>query len=191
MGWYHSRMVAHIAGTVLENALSYLIVEVGGLGYKVFVTPDLLGCRPGDRVSMYTYLKVSEDGQSLFGVPDFASLKLFELLITVSGVGPKVALAVLSAAPVESIKQAIAGQDAGVFTRISGIGSKTAERIILELKTKVEAVAPGAGGASGEIFDALVALGYSQREVREVFGKLDAAKPAGEQIKDALKLLAK
>lgn len=184
-------MVAHLTGTVIENALSYLIVEVGGLGYKVFVTPDLLSCRPGDRVSMYTYLKVSEDGQSLFGVPDFASLKLFELLITVSGVGPKVALAVLSAAPVETIKQAIAGQDAGVFTRISGIGSKTAERIILELKGKVGTAAPGAGGASGEIFDALVALGYSQREVREVFGKLDATKPAGEQIKDALKLLAK
>ena len=143
----------------------------------------------GDSVALYTYHKVSDDGQSLFGLPDFATLQFFELLITVSGVGPKVALAILSAAKVEAVRQAIANQDAAMFTRISGIGLKTAEKIIVELKNKVT------GGRSQvtsvEIFDALLALGYNQREVRETVSKIDSTKPQGEQLKQALQLLGK
>jgi Holliday junction DNA helicase RuvA len=184
-------MLSYLKGTVLENNLTYLIVQTGGVGYKVFVTPDLLGKQRGDEVAMYTHLKVAEDGQSLYGVADFDSLKLFELLITVSGVGPKVALGVLSALPAGTVRDAIASQDAGVFTRISGIGSKTAERIILDLKGKVGPSSGGSSGVTGEVFDALIALGYNQREVREIVGKLDGTKSAGEQIKHALQLLSR
>jgi Holliday junction DNA helicase RuvA len=193
-------MIAYLKGTILEKGLTYIILytggtsasgeENGGIGYKVFVTPETLQVPAGYSVALFTYHKVSDDGQSLFGLPDFATLQFFELLITVSGVGPKVALAILSAAKVEAVRQAIANQDAGVFTRISGVGLKTAEKIIVELKSKV---GPGGGtaGAGSEVFDALLGLGYNQKEVREVVNKIDGTKPQGEQLKQALQLLGK
>jgi holliday junction DNA helicase RuvA len=183
-------VIAYLKGTILEKGLTYIILENGGVGYKVFVTPDILEARIGDTMAFYTYHKVSDDGQSLFGLPDFGTLQFFELLITVSGVGPKVALAILSAAKVDAVRQAIANQDAAAFTRIAGVGTKTAEKIIVELKSKV---GPGglAAGAGSEIFDALLALGYNQKEVREVINKIDSAKPQGEQLKQALQLLGK
>jgi Holliday junction DNA helicase RuvA len=193
-------MIAYLKGTILEKGLTYIILYTGGtsasggensgIGYKVFVTPEILEGKIGDVVALYIYHKVSDDGQSLFGLPDFATLQFFELLITVSGVGPKVALAILSSAKPDAIKSAIANQDANVFTRIAGIGLKTAEKIIVELKSKV---GPGGGmaGAGSEVFDALLALGYNQREVREVVNKIDSAKPQGEQLKQALQMLGK
>ena len=111
------------------------------------------------------------------------------MLITVSGVGPKVALAILSSAKVDAVKDAIARQDAGIFTRISGVGTKTAEKIIVELKNKVGAAL--SSGSSSEVFDALLALGYNQREVREVVQKVDPSTSQEQQLKQALKLLGK
>jgi Holliday junction DNA helicase RuvA len=185
-------MIAYLKGTILEKGLTYIILENQGIGYSVFVTPEILENKIGDQIAVYTYHKVSDDGQSLFGLPDFTTLQFFELLITVSGVGPKVALAILSATRVDSIKQAIATQDAAIFTRISGVGTKTAERIILELKSKVGALesAPGLSG-SNEVFEALLALGYSQKEVRDAMNKLESGLPQQEQLKQSLKLLGK
>ena len=182
-------MIAYLKGKILQKSVNYIVVENGGVGYKVFATPDVLAMPIYAEVALWTYHKVSEDGQALFGLTDFPALQFFELLITVSGVGPKMALAILSAAPVDSVKQAIANQDAGIFTRISGIGSKTAERIIVDLKNKVgmaDAAAP-----SSEIFDALLALGYNQREVREVINKLDHKQSQEKQLKQALQMLSK
>ena len=184
-------MLAYLKGKVLEKTPQYLVLENNGLGYKVFVTPEILETRIGDMVVVYTHMKVSDDGQSLFGLPDFATLQFFEMLITVSGVGPKVALAILSAARADAVRQAIANQDAGIFTRISGVGTKTAEKIIVELKNKVGVLDMPGAKSSSEVFDALLTLGYSQREVREVIGKVDATLPQGGQIKQALKLLGK
>ncbi|MFA5991148.1 MAG: Holliday junction branch migration protein RuvA [Candidatus Doudnabacteria bacterium] len=184
-------MISYLQGKILEKGLTYMIIENQGLGYKVFVTPEALEHGIGDTVKFYTYHKISDDGQSLFGLPDFNTLQFFELLITVSGVGPKVALAILSSARVDAVKQAIAGQDAGMFKRISGVGTKTAEKIIVELKDKVLAVSGQGTESSSEVFDALLALGYSQREVREVIGKIDSTTGQGEQIKQALKFLGK
>ena len=182
-------MIAYLKGKILEKSLAYIILENQGVGYKVFVTPEVLQKSAGDEIALYTYHKVAEDGQSLFGLPNFTDLQFFELLISVSGVGPKMALAILSAGQVESIKQAIANQDAGIFTRISGIGSKTAERIIVDLKNKVGAADGKSGGS--EIFDALISLGYNQREVREVINKVDHDKPQEHQLKQALQMLSK
>ncbi len=186
-------MIAYLKGTILDKGLTYVILENNGVGYKVFVTPETLEAKNGDTVSLYTYLKVSEDGQALFGLPDFNALQFFELLITVSGVGPKVALAILSAARVEAVRQAIANQDAAVFTRISGVGLKTAEKIIVELKSKVGALEAASGGvaASGDAFEALIALGYSQKEVRDALKKIDATLPGPQQLKEALRILGK
>lgn len=182
-------MISYIKGKILEKGLTYLIVENQGLGYKVFVTPEALERNIGDEVKFFTYHKISEDGQALFGLPTFSALQFFELLITVSGVGPKAAISILSAAPVESVKQAIASQDAGAFKRISGIGTKTAEKIIVELKNKV--TTDKLQVTSSDVFDALSALGYGQKEVRDVMSKLDSSKSQGEQLKQALQMLGK
>jgi Holliday junction DNA helicase RuvA len=183
-------MIAYLKGKILEKTLTYVVVENGGIGYKVFSTPDVLGKSIYSEVALWTYHKVAQDDQALFGLPSFSDLQFFELLITVSGVGPKMALAILSAGQIDSIKQAIANQDAAIFTRISGIGSKTAERIIVDLKNKVGA-ADASGGSSSEIFDALLALGYNQREVREVIGKVDHSQPQDQQLKQALQMMSK
>ncbi len=183
-------MIAFIKGTILEKGLTFIILENQGIGYKVFVPPEILEKGIGEEVVLYTYQKVSEDGQALFGLPDFNTLQFFELLITVSGVGPKVALAILSAAKTDAVRQAIANQDAAIFTRISGVGTKTAEKIIVELKNKVGPATSGGVGASA-VFDALLSLGYNQREVREAVQKIEPALPEQEQLKQALKLLGK
>ncbi len=184
-------MISYLKGSILEKGLTYIILENGGVGYKVFVLPEILEMTKGDSVSLYTYMKVADDSHSLFGLPDFITLQFFEMLITVSGVGPKVALAILSAAKVDAVKQAIMSQDAAIFTRISGVGLKTAEKIIVELKNKVGILemSTGLGASSSEVFDALLALGYNQREVRDVVGKLDNSLPTQEQIRQALKVL--
>ena len=182
-------MIAYLKGTILEKGLTYIILENQGMGYKVFVTPEALQANVGDVLTFYTYHKVSDDGQSLFGLPDFETLKFFELLITVNGVGPKVALAILSAARVDAVRQAIANQDAAAFTRIAGVGTKTAEKIIVELKNKV--TSDKSQVTSSEVFDALLALGYNQKEVREVINKIDSTKPQGEQLKQALRMMGK
>ena len=183
-------MIAYLQGKILEKTAAYIILENQGVGYKVFVTPEILEQPLGQELRLYVYHKVAEDSQALFGLSDFESLQLFELLVTVSGVGPKVALAILSAARVSDIRQAIASQDSGIFTRISGVGTKTAEKIIIELKNKVIGSGSPAAGAS-EVFDALLALGYKQNEVRSVISKVDGSLTQGEQIKQALKFLSK
>lgn len=183
-------MLAYLKGTILEKGLTYIILENNNIGYKVFVTPEILEFKAGDSVALYIYHKVSEDSQSLYGLVDFQTLQFFELLITVSGVGPKVALAILSSAKADAIKSAISNQDANVFTRISGIGLKTAEKIIVELKNKVGG-ADAAGSPSGEVFDALLALGYNQKEVREVINKVDGSLSQERQLKQALQFLGK
>lgn len=186
-----ANMISYLKGKVLEKSLTYIILENQGLGYKVFVTPEVLEKPIGSDISLYTYMKVSDDGQSLFGLPDFATLQFFELLITVSGVGPKVALSILSSAKVSDVQNAIASQDAGMFKRISGIGTKTAEKIIVELKGKMLISQSANKLISNEVFDALLALGYKQNEVREVIGKLDVSLSTERQLKQAFKYLGK
>lgn len=183
-------MISYLKGAVLEKGPNFLVLENQGIGYKVLVTPEGLEHKKGDEVALYTYHKVSDDGQTLFGVADFATLQFFELLITVTGVGPKMALAVLSAAKTDTLRQAIANQDSEIFTRMSGVGKKTAERIILELKNKMGA--QEAGGSSGsDIYDALLALGYSAKEIRNVIPKIDPSLHAEGKLKLALQLLSK
>lgn len=185
-------MISYIKGKILAKGLTYVILENQGLGYKVYVLPEILQKNPGETVEFFTYHKVADDGQSLFGLPDFYTLQFFEQLITVSGVGPKVALAILSSAQVDAVKNAILTQDAGMFKRISGIGTKTAEKIIVELKGKISSTnIVGSGQVSSEVFDALLALGYKQNEAREAIQKLNPALPQEQQLKLALKMLAK
>jgi Holliday junction DNA helicase RuvA len=126
-------------------------------------------------------------------MPDFKTLQFFELLLTVSGVGPKMALTIVSAAKIETLSQGILTQDAEIFTRMSGLGKKTAERIILELKNKISGGSLEGIGTPGstDLYDELINLGYNPREVREAVAKVDGKAETEAQIKQALKLLSK
>lgn len=175
---------------------AYVVVEAAGIGYKIYTTPSVLERAAGSPVHLHTHLQVREDAMVLFGFETDDELAFFEMLITVSGVGPKVALSILSSQNIALIKDAIAAQDAALFTKIGGVGKKTAEKIILELRDKVfsGAAAGAAGGSarsSDDLLNALENLGYSSREIKDVLGKLDQSLPTEEKLRKALKLLGR
>ncbi len=185
-------MIAYLQGKILQKTTQYIILEHGGIGYKIFVTPEILEKSVGAETEAYIYHKGADDGDTLFGMPSFENLQFFELLVTVSGVGPKMALTIISAAQMDILQQAIVNGDTEIFTRMSGVGKKTAERIILELKSKISGgflESMTSGGS--DVFDAMVSLGYNPREIREVIPQIDAAADTATQLKQALKLLGR
>ena len=182
-----------------------IVVETAaGIGFRINVTDtsSLLTMREGEEMIVYTYLQVKEDGMSLYGFSDPDELKLFEMLITVNGVGPKAGLAIMSLGTPNSIKAAIAGKDAATISQAQGVGKKTAERVILELCDKVSALpiegaelaAPAiktaATGDKAEAIVALTTLGYSKKEAEQAIMSVpDEDLSVEEYIKKALKYL--
>jgi Holliday junction DNA helicase RuvA len=169
-------MIASVEGVVGAVAADSLVIEVGGIGYRVFAAPAILaGAQPGGRLKLHTYHLVREDQQALYGFRSAEELGFFNLLLTVTGVGPKVALAIVGSRPTPDLQLAIMLQDQAVLVSIPGIGRKLAERVIFELKEKVAAAGVSVGGSAaagavageGEIVAALQALGYSLAEARE------------------------
>lgn len=169
-------MIAFLTGTVVRKGATHALVEVGGVGYRLAMTTGSLSALPaeGDEVTVWTYLYVREDELSLFGFEDEAEKESFEQLITVSGVGPKVALATLSALSPDALAQAIGTEDVALISSVPGIGRKTAQRIILDLKDKLGAGELGGvprrasgttGAALAETTDALLGMGFSTAEV--------------------------
>jgi len=185
-------MIAYLQGKLLQKTPHYIVLEQGGVGYKIFTTPEVLEQPLGADLELYIYHKSADDGQTLFGMTDFAGLQFFEQLITVTGVGPKVALTIISSAKIDILQQAIVNSDTEIFTRMSGVGKKTAERIILELKNKIGGgFLESAVSAHSDIYDAMVSLGYNPREIREVIPKIDGTAETAVQLKQALKLLGR
>lgn len=186
-------MIAYLQGKILQKTLQYIVLQDGRIGYKVFTTPEVLDQPLGSEVELYIYHKSSDDGQVLFGMPDFDSLQFFEMLISVTGVGPKMALTIVSAAKIDLLQQAIMNADTEIFTRMSGVGKKTAERIILELKNKISSggLLGGSNVSGSDIYDALSGLGYNPREIRDTLPQLDATTDTANQLKQALKLLSR
>ena len=184
-------MIASVSGDIIHKGIDHLIVETGGIGYKVFVVSDVLVNSPIDtEIKLFTQLVVREDSQALYGFLTLAELDMFNLLIGISGVGPRIAMAVLSAGKLEEVRTAIGRGDIAIFTAISGIGRKTAERIILELKTKMSEVGFTENvSSSEEIIKALGSLGYNMNEIREVLRKISPNLELEEKVKEALKLL--
>lgn len=161
-------MIASLAGTVLSVQGDSLVVGLGGLGLRVSVpAPLTASTRAGDDVLLFTYLHVREQELMLYGFAHEQELQIFQLLLGVSGIGPKSALGVLSGMPVDALRLAISQEQPGVLARIPGIGKKTAEKIVFELKDKIgtgEGIAPELAElneADAEVIDALTALGYS------------------------------
>lgn len=183
-------MIASVNGRIIGKGLDHLVIEAGGIGYLVFTTTDALAqFAIGDEVKLLTRMVVREDSQTLYGFLKSAELQLFSLLLSVAGVGPRIALAILSSGKVEELRSAIGRGDSAIFTAISGIGKKTAERIILELKGKLTDLTDEGVSSSADIINALSNLGYNMYEIREVLGKLSPNAPVEDKLKEALKLL--
>ncbi|MFL5778004.1 MAG: Holliday junction branch migration protein RuvA [Chloroflexota bacterium] len=188
-------MIASLEGTVGAVALDSLVIEVGGIGYRVFVAPAILAAAvPGRQLKLHTHHLVREDQQALYGFRSAEELGFFNLLLTVNGVGPKVALAIVGSRPTPDLQLAIMAQDQAVLVSIPGIGRKLAERIIFELKEKVTAAGVAAAtaatngtGGEGEIVAALQALGYSLGEARDA-SRVALSDPAvGTDLEDRVK----
>ncbi|PIR97309.1 MAG: Holliday junction branch migration protein RuvA [Candidatus Doudnabacteria bacterium CG10_big_fil_rev_8_21_14_0_10_41_10] len=186
-------MISYLKGSVLSKQANYATVETQGVGYKVFIpVSSLLELRLEQEIELYIRTYVREDQFSLYGFLSPKELELFELLISVSGVGPKVALAVLSGGTVEVITSAIGSGDPSIFTKVSGVGKKTAERIVVELKEKIGTGDLKSSKDLSESLDALVALGYSKLEAREVLKRISSKDlDSGSIIKEALRVLGK
>ena len=199
-------MIATLNGKLIIKELNYVVVECGGVGIKCFVTQNThttIG-NIGENVFLYTYLVVREDALDLYGFSDSDELEVFKLITSVSGVGSKIGLAILSEFTSDKIMLYIASGDAKSLTAASGVGIKLAQRIVLELKDKVGSISVGntaidfkaVGNAnvnlsSKEAIEALVSLGYSQSEASLAVGKLDPSLDTNELIKLALKSLAR
>jgi Holliday junction DNA helicase RuvA len=191
-------VIASVEGRVGAVAFDSVVIEVGGIGYQVFASPAILSTVvPGSQVKLHTYHLVREDQQALYGFRTSEDLGFFTLLLTVNGVGPKVALAIVGSRPTPDLQLAIMAQDQAVLVSIPGIGKKLAERIIFELKEKVAAagIAASAGGvavagvgaAESEVVAALQALGYSLAEAREASRVALADPTIGGTLEDRVK----
>lgn len=198
-------MIASLRGQLIYLEPSFCIVECSGVGFRCCITSRTLSNMPsiGKEVKLYTYMSVKEDAVDLYGFSDMDELNCFKLITSVSGVGPKIGIALLSAFSAEQISLYIVGNDSKALTAASGVGLKLAQRIILELKDKV-AVLPGGtssevisvGNAvnntnSKEAISALVSLGFSQSEASLAVGKFTPDMPVEILIKESLKLLSK
>jgi len=187
-------MIARLRGRAVANTPEGLVLDVGGVGYLVAATPSAVRKVDGaDEVSLHTYLHVREDVLQLYGFAEAAERELFMQLLSVNGIGPKVALSIVSGSPVADLRRAIALEDAARFQAIPGIGKKTAERIVLELKEKLAAGAPepATSGAPQVVArDALVALGWSLVEAEHALAQTDPDASPEERVRQALKRAA-
>ena len=191
-------MIGSIKGKIILKSEKFVIIEANGVGYKINVSPDTISRlaprkssgQNDTEVSFWIHTHVREDALDLYGFLEHSELEFFEMLIGVSGIGPKSALAILGITSIETLRKAIGTGDTTYLTKISGIGKKTAEKIIIELRDKVGEEKMG-NSLQGELdaLEALKSLGYSQNEAREALKKVDSNKDTNAKIREALKIL--
>jgi len=188
-------MFGHITGKIFDLKGTKTVVKAGGIGFIIHSTPSYLSkLKTGEEASFWTHTAVRENSIDLYGFETEEELRIFELLITVSGVGPKSGLAIISVAGVKSIEEAVGSGDTSSLTKISGIGRKTAEKIVLELNGKLVTTRKGEKGTSEDVdvFEALKSLGYRERDIQETMKKLPKdLTGTNEKIKHILKNLGK
>ena len=190
-------MIAHVFGKVAEKFNGSLVIDVHGVGYEVSVaTNDFDAVVLDQEVKFYTYHHVREQAEELFGFSSLAAKKLFEMLITVQGVGPKAALAILSLGDAEQVRNAIANADSGFVQKATGVGKKTAERVVVDLSDKVglpthygrtEAPLQTELNTSDEALEALMALGYTLADATKALENVDVNLPTSQRVTEALK----
>lgn len=190
-------MIAHLNGEVIFAGERFVVINAGGVGYKVYIAPTVLSTlRIGSDASIWTHLSVRENALDLYGFTEYADLNFFEMLIQISGIGPKGALGVMSVADTDTLKNAISSGDTSYLTKVSGIGKKSAEKIVLELRDKlsggVETTLNPLLQAESEAMEALQSLGYTMQESRDVLAKIESKTNEPEQlVKEALKILGR
>jgi len=189
-------MIAKIKGNVEYLRDSYVVVDVSGIGYKIFLSAYSFGKIAGQKyVDLFIHTYVREDILALYGFFTLEELEMFELLISISGIGPKAAMGILSIADPKTIQTAILNEDPSILTKVSGVGKKTAERVILELKNKIPDISAGEkreAVADNDAIDALLAMGYSITEAREALKLVPTdVQDVGERVKRALKSLGR
>ncbi len=191
-------MIARLSGKVLELSEKYVILDVNGVGYKVYCPKDTIsGLFLAEHASLHTYLSVREDALDLYGFDSEKEKIFFEMLISVSGIGPKSAIGILSTESTEALSHSISNGNIAYLTKVSGIGRKTAEKIILELRDKVgnyigTKETSDSIRAETDVIEALKSLGYSQNEARNALKEIpDTIIGANARIKEALKILNK
>jgi len=191
-------MIAHLKGILTEKFDNSVIIDVQGVGYEVAVSGiDYENLNLEDEIKLYTYHHVREQSEELFGFTSLAAKKLFELLISVQGIGPKAGMAILSLAPVEEVRNAIANADAAFVSKASGVGKKSAERVIVDLRDKVglptyygrksEPIVASMVNENDEALDALMALGFNLANATKALEGIDPELPVEERIRQALK----
>lgn len=191
-------MISYLNGEILNKGKGFVVLRVHDIGYKIFVNQNIWSeIRLGQKIEFYTYQHFTEQNTALYGLKDIAELEFFENLLSVSGVGPKTALAVFSIAKLDDIKNSIISGNYDLLNKVSGVGKKTAERIILELRNKISANKNIFGVGDGSIFgsdeiDALLSLGYNINQIRQVLAEIDPKIiDSREKIKIALKRLGR
>jgi len=192
-------MIGSIRGEIIEKGETYLLVDVNGVGYVVYAPTNLLDRLDGGLVTLYTHLHVRENELTLYGFADREELDLFRTLLGVQGIGPKVALAILSHVPVETLRQAVAREEAALLTRVPGVGPKKARQIVFALRDKIGiedvwAAGPTITDSDNEVLAALTALGYSLAEAQAALRALPPEarqEPVEEKVRLALSSLAR
>lgn len=191
-------MISYLKGKILLKKPTYIILETNGIGYQIFCNEKTLNkLKENAEATLYTHHYVKEDIQELYGFLALPELEMFKNVIAISGVGPKTGLAVLAVASVEDIIQAILSEDPGLLQTVSGIGTKTAERLVVELKSKIGSLSKEITDKDistlpkgAEVIEALIGLGYSRKEVMEAARQVpNDLIDTSERIKGALKLL--
>lgn len=190
-------MIAHVSGTVAEKFAGAVVIDVGGIGYEVSVpVGDFDAVNLDQSVKFYTYHHVREQAEELFGFSTLAAKKLFELLITVQGVGPKAALAILSLGDAETVRNAIANADSAFVQKAAGVGKKTAERVVVDLSDKVglpthygrkDAPVQTELNTADEALEALMALGYNLADATKALEGVDSSLPTAQRVTEALR----
>lgn len=189
-------MIAFLTGRLVSRSTNAALLEVGGVGYRLLMSTNSLAALPdpGDEVTILTYLHVREDELTLYGFESDAERSAFEALIGVSGVGPKVALATLSALTADALARAVASEDVALVSTVPGVGKKTAQRIIVDLAGKLTVVSPGPSPSAhpatveGEVREALLAMGFSVAEISAALAH-SHGEDSGEVLRSALKRL--
>jgi Holliday junction DNA helicase RuvA len=182
-------MIARITGTIIETLDRGVVIETAGIGYIVF-TP-FPPAQLGDQVTLHTHMVIKDDSHELYGFGSAAEKDLFSILISVSGVGPKTALQMLTLYTLPELVRSIKDGDARAISLVPGIGKKTAEKVVIDLKDKLDGFIAAENGVSSDLLEALLSLGYKEHAIRAVVSSIDSDLPLPRQITIALQLLGK
>jgi len=193
---YNETMIASIKGIITYKTEKFIIVDVNGVGYKLYVTTDTISTyKENSEAYFWTYTAVRENSLDLYGFITTEEMSFFELLLDVSGIGPRSALSILTVAPIDTLKRAIATGDTSYLNKVSGIGKKTAEKIIIELRDKLKIYKEDINSNTtlreeSDILEALKSLGYSQNEARDALKQVPSSlEGTNSRIKEALRIL--